>query len=157
MKFGMGALLTAMLLLRMALVPTVGAKQNQEQGDVGILSVPVNGGYLIVDESQSTVTRAVAFDTSPDIAPGTPIQIAIQYTYIDTSAIYGGSINFKLVDPAGGVATKDITDNLLINDNANGYLYRTFTANPGQTYYFTISASRTGQPTASDTGIITPY
>lgn len=46
MKFGIGALLTAMLLLSMALVSAVGAKQNQEQGDVGTLALqytePVN-------------------------------------------------------------------------------------------------------------------
>ncbi len=152
MKFGIGALLTAMLLLSTVFVPAVSA----EQSDVGILSVDLNGGYLTVDEGAGTVVVAKAWDASPDISAGTPVRIAIYYNYIDTNAYVGGSVQFKLTAPDGGIATKDITDNLYINDNTDGYLYRTFTANPGQTYYFTISASRTGVPSAQDTGKITP-
>lgn len=156
MRFGISVLLVAMLLLSMAFVPAVSAKKDKGEGDVGILSIDVNGGYLTVDEGAGTVVIAKAYGASPDIDPGTPIRIGVYYDYIDTADYYGGSVQFKLTAPDGGVATKDITDNLAVNDNTDGYLYKTFIANPGETYYFTVSASRTGVPSAQDIGKITP-
>lgn len=43
-KFGIGMFLAAMLLVSMAFAPAASAKKDKDEGDVGILSINVDGG-----------------------------------------------------------------------------------------------------------------
>lgn len=144
MKFGIGTLLVAMLLVSMALMPAVSAKKNIEEGDVGILSIDVDGGTLIIDETNGITAIASAGSYTGPYIPGLTYKLWVYYTYEDTADVALGTAHFKLTAPDGTVDEISIFDEPIIDNDANGYLSVTFQPNGPGTYHWTIECSEKG-------------
>ncbi|MDY0386109.1 MAG: hypothetical protein RBT65_03065 [Methanolobus sp.] len=157
MRFGIGALLTAMLLVSMAFVPAVSATEvtnvteNTEDGDIGIKSIGLNGGDLTVDELNGITCSANAGSYSGYYTAGLTYKINVNWEYIDTSDVTLKTAYFKLTGPDTTVDDVSITDYPGTTDSDSGTLSVTFTPPNSGYYHWQIYCSE-GSESDSDTG-----
>jgi len=104
----------------------------------------IDGGWLRIDEGAGTVCTGNAQGWSLSGVPsgGASCKIAVDYRYIDTSAITGGYALFRLTPPSGPSTQRRIDDRWGFDDSCTGELERTFTVYPNNRYVFTIYCER---------------
>jgi len=140
-RIGIGALLAAMLLVSMAFVSVVSAKKDKGEDDVGILSINVDGGTLIIDETGGITALASAGSYSGTYTSGLTYKIWVHYIYEDTNDVSLGTAKFKVTGPNGAVDEVSIYDTPLVDNDADGYISVTFQPNGPGTYHWTIDTS----------------
>lgn len=104
----------------------------------------IDGGWLRIDEGAGNVCTGNAQGTQLVGVPdeGATCKIAVDFTYIDTSAITGGYAIFRLTPPAGSPDEEEIEDRWGYNDGTTGELEKTFPVYPNNRYVFTIYCER---------------
>jgi uncharacterized membrane protein len=137
------AALVGLLLVCMAVV-TVSAENE-------LCAVAIDGGSLLINEDGRIDCTAWAGTHRESYCPGVTYQIEVQCEYKDYNSVIGQTAQFHLKGPDGTVATKSISDTLVINDNWKGTLSVPFTPDSPGTFHWDISCSE-GSDSASARG-----
>ena len=144
-------------ILIVALLVTVGFATFASANEVEPLSVNIDGGTLIIDETGGITCSANAGSYYGSYIPGLTYKIKVHCTYTDTSNVVGKTAYFKVTGPNGNVDDKSIYDWPIPNDSWEGDISPVpFEPNGPGTYHWTIYCSE-GSESDTDIGDLILY
>jgi len=138
------AALVGLLLVCMAVAPVSAENELMR-------AVTVHGGSLLIDEDGGIDCTASADTYIASYMPGITYQIVVQCEYRDYNSVVGQTALFRLGGPDDTVATKSVSDTLLLNDDWKGTLSVCFTPDGPGTYHWDIMC-REGSESDSSRG-----
>lgn len=133
------------LLLACMVAASVGAESGPTQ------TVEVDGGSLLIDESEGLHCTASAGTFFESYKPDVTYHVVMQYEYRDFNEVIGHTAEFRLKGPDGTVVAQSVADIPLFNSNQKGTLSVNITPGGPGAYHWDIECGE-GADSASTRG-----